>query len=195
MSEQMTNGIDTQRKDATRTPSIILILVAVILCVCYFLPFTAAKDDSIATNEFAQSYEINEGSGLTVSQLSNPSVITWARFYKVYCDRLGLPVTDSLNDYSLMFWTILLSGAAAVLALLFAILRKPTPTALFAIANLGLTAFISFYFETYGPVSSSAASNWAFGRTAMLASAVLLAAVGVWFAIVKRSQKKFDATA
>lgn len=195
MSEQMTNGTDTQRKDATRTPSIILILVAVILCACYFLPFTAAKDDSIATNEFAQSYEINEGSGLTVSQLSKPSVITRARFYKAYCDKLGLSVTDSLNDYSLMFWAILLSGAAAVLALLFAILRKPIPTVLFAIANLGLTSFIGFYFETYGPVSSGAASNWAFGRAAMLASAVVLAAVGVWFAIVKRGQKKLDATA
>lgn len=195
MSEQITNGADARRKDAARTPSIILILVAVILCVCYFLPFTAMKDDSIATNEFAQNYEINEGSGLTVSQLSSPSLITWARFYKAYCDKIGLPVTDNLNDYSLMFWAILLSGAAAALALLFAILRKPMPTVLFAIANLGLTSFISFYFETYGPVSSSAASNWAFGRAAMLVSAVVLAAVGVWFAMVKRGQKKSDTTA
>ncbi len=183
------------RKSAAFLPPIIAIVAAVLLCASYFLPFTVAKDGSIARSEYAKSYEVNEGSGVTMADLVSPSIITWARFYKAYCDSLEKPVTSSLNDYSLVFWVIVASGAAAALALLFALLRKAIPTALLALANLGLVSFVGYYFEEYGPVSSSAESVWAFGRIVMLGSAVTLAAAAVWLFIVKRAEKRSSASA
>ncbi|WP_321973615.1 hypothetical protein [Paratractidigestivibacter sp.] len=178
------------KKGSALIPSIVTIAAAVLLCASYFLPFTSVKDESAATSIFAQAYEINEGSDLTVSDLANPSIVTWARFYKAYCDRLERPVTSSLNDCSIMFWVIVVSGVAAVLALLFALLRKATPTSLLALANLGLISFVGWYFEKYGPVPSGAASNWAFGRLVMLGSAAVLTAAGVWLFVAKRAEKK-----
>lgn len=183
------------KKSAAFLPSIIAIIAAVLLCASYFLPFTVAKDGSIARSEYAKDYEVNEGSGVTMGDLVSPSMITWARFYKAYCDRLEKPVTSNLNDYALVFWAIVVSGVAAALALVFALLHKAIPTALLALANLGLGLFVGYYFEEYGPVSSSAESVWAFGRIVMLGSAVTLAAAAVWLFIVKRAEKRSPASA
>ena len=175
-------------------PVVIAILAAVLLCASYFMPLTTAKEGSIVTSEFAQTYEVNEASGLTMSDLSNPSIVTWARFYKAYCDRVGVPVTSSLNDYSIMFWVIAASGVAAGLVLLFAALRKAVPMTLFALVDFGLASLVGYYFESYGPVSSGAASEWAFGHVVMLGSAAIAAVAGVWLFIAKRAQKKAAAT-
>ena len=189
MESQPASNIESIKRQTVMVPSVVAIIAAILLCASYFLPFTMAKEDSIVTSQFAQSFEIYEGSGVTASDLANPSIITWARFYKAYCDRLEKSVTSDLNDYSFVFWLIVVSGALAVLALLFALLRKATPTALFALANLGLMMLISQYFEDYGPVSSGAASNWAFGRMALLGFAAVLVAAGIWLFIAKWRQK------
>ena len=175
-------------------PAVVAALAAILLCASYFMPLTTAKEDLIVMSEFAQTYEVNEGSGLTMGDLSNPSIVTWARFYKAYCDRLGIPVTSSLNDGSVMFWVIVASGVAAGLVLLFAVLRKAVPTTLFALVNFGLISLVGYYFESYGPVSSGAASEWAFGHVVMIGSAIIAAAAGVWLFIAKRVQKKADTT-
>lgn len=193
--ENQTSVTAGGKKSAAFLPSIIAIVAAVLLCASYFLPFTAAKDGSIPTSEYAKSYEVNEGSGLTLDELVSPSIITWARFYKAYCDSLDMLVTSNLNDYSLAFWVIVASGVAAALALVFALLRKAIPTALLALANLGLVSFVGYYFEEYGPVSSSAESVWAFGRIVMLGSAVILVAAAMWLFIAKRVEKRSSASA
>lgn len=190
MESQPVITAENIKKDiSVKSPSIVVIAAAVLLCASYFLPFTTAKEDSIVTSEFAQSYEISEGSDITMGDLANPSIITWARFYKAYCDSLEKPVTSDLNDYSAIFWLIVVSGALAVLALLFALLRKATPTALLALANLGLMSLIGSYFEGYGPVSSGAASDWAFGHVALIATGAVLAVAGIWLFVAKWKQK------
>ncbi len=178
------------KKNLDSIPPILAIVAAILLCMSFFLPFTTAKEDSIVGNAFAQSQEIKEGSGVTVGELANPSLVTWARVYKAYCESLDGTVTNTLSDYSIMFWMIVIAGSAAVLSLLFALLRKASPTTLFALACLGLVSFICHYFEEYGPVSSGAASVWSFGRVVTLGSAAVLAAAGIWFFIVKHGKKK-----
>ncbi len=193
MEEQAATPASAPKANGTRIPSIVVILAAILLCVSYFLPFTTAKEDSIATNSYVQSVEVSEGSDVTIGDLASPSVITWARFYKAYSERVASASSNSMNDYIVLFWIIVVSGALAVLALLFALLRKAIPTTLFALLNLGLNAFLCHYFEGYGPVSSGAASDWAPGHVVMLAAAAVLAAAGIWLFVAKHAEKKIAA--
>ncbi len=178
------------KKGSTPIPALVAIVAAIVLCASFYLPFTTARDESIVGNEFAKSFEVVEGSGVTVDVMANPSLVTWARVYKAYGEKLSGTVSNSLNDYSMMFWVIVIAGVNAALALLFALLRKAVPTTLFALACLALVSFACFYFESYGPVSSGAASVWAFGRVVTLGAAAVLAAAGIWLFIAKRSVKK-----
>lgn len=185
-------GAGANKKGSASIPALVAIIAAIVLCVSFFLPFTTVKNDSIVGNEFAKSFEVVEGSGVTVDEMANPSLVTWARAYKAYGEKLNSTVSSSLNDYSMMFWVIVIAGVNAALALLFALLRKATPTTLFALACLALVSFACFYFESYGPVSSSAASVWAFGRVVTLGAAAVLAAAGIWLFVAKRKDKRVD---
>ncbi len=184
------------KKNAILAPSIAVVLAAVLLCVSYFLPFTIATEGSPATSEYARSYEISEGSGVMLSELASPSLVTWARAYKAMSEGLSsLVTTDSMDAYMFLFWVIVASGAAAAFALLFALLRKAIPTVLFALVNLGLNSFLCLYFETSGPVSSGAESTWAFGRFMVLGAAGVLAVAGIWLLVAKRAQKRIEVAA
>lgn len=189
--------VDARSKKSTiLAPSVTVVLAAILLCVSYFLPFTIATEGSPATSEYAQSYEISEGSGVMLSELASPSLVTWARAYKATSDGIAnLTTTNAMDAYSFLFWIIVASGVAAAFALLFALLKKATPTVLFALTNLGLNSFLCLYFETSGPVSSGAQNTWAFGRFVVLGAAVALVVTGIWLFAAKRAQKRAETAA
>lgn len=193
MEEKTTAG--TQKNGSVLIPSIVAVLAAIVLCASYFMPFTCVKDESIVSSEYAQSYEISEGSGVTLSDVASPSLAGWARIYKAYSDSISDLTSNHMDSYQFLFRLIVASGVLAVAALLFAALRKATPTVLFALANLGLNAFLCFYFEESGPVSSSAMSEWAFGRNVVLGAAGVLAIAGIWLFVAKHIVKRSEAAA
>ena len=173
-------------KDGTRAPAIAAILAAILLCACYFAPFTIADAGSAPTTEIASTIELVEGSGIMASELASPSLVKWADVYKAYSDHLA----NGLNDATLMYWAIVASAGSALLAALFALLRKATPVVLLGGINIAALVFVNFYFTTYGPVSSSASSSWAWGHMALFAAAGALLAAGIWLFVAKWRQKR-----
>ena len=190
MEEQVTTPASAPKANGARVPSIVVILAAILLCVSYFLPFTAAKEGSTIVNEYVSTLEVADGSGITFADMKTPSFVMWARTYKALSDEVADTLSTSANGYQVLFVIFAASIVVAVLAALFSLLRKAVPTALFAIANLAVNVFIGKYFGTYGPVASGGSYDWAPGHVAMLAAAVVLAAAGIWLFVAKHAEKK-----
>ena len=182
-----------KKKPKRLLPAVVAVVVAILLCVSYFLPFTSLKDESLLTNSMLSDVELVSGTGITYADMGNPSYVRWAQVYKALSDSaedLGL---SSMNGYNEVFAILAASGVLALLSLLFSLLKKATPVVLLSLMNLGVLAFVTKYFEISGPVSDSALSTWAFGHTALLVLSVVLAVVGVWLFVAKHMQKKAKA--
>ncbi len=182
-----------KKKPKRLLPAIVAVVVAVLLCVSYFLPFTSLKDESLLTNSMLSDVELVSGTGITYADMGNPSYVRWAQVYKALSDSaedLGL---SSMNGYNEVFVILVASGVLALLSLIFSLLKKATPVVLLSLMNLGVLMFVTKYFELSGPVSDSALSTWAFGHTALLVLSGALAAVGVWLFIAKHIQKRSNA--
>ncbi len=171
-------------------PALIAILAAIALCVGYFLPYTTMTEDAQARYSSLSESEIVDGSGVTWGEMDEASCVTWARAYWMMYDYTSstTKVTGFTNGYLQNFAIFVASGVLAVLALLFALARKATPTVLFSLLNLGALVLIGAYFEQSGPVSGGN-SVWAFGHEYLFVALGVLIVAGVWLFVAKKAAK------
>ena len=181
---------EPKKNDAVQVCWIAAIIVAIALCVGYFLPYTSMTDES-REKYSGSSIEIVEGSGITWSDMEDPSFVTWGHAYWAIADYTSTVSKVSLehNGYMWNFVGFAISGGLAVIALICALARKATPTVLFSLLNVFMLSIISAYFEESGPVAGGN-SVWAFGHTYMVVVLAMLMFAGVSLFCAKRKAKR-----
>jgi hypothetical protein len=108
------------------------------------------------------------------------SLFSWASiFFASYLDQGGSVVVP------LLIW---MTGIFALLALLFAVLKKATPIAVFALLSLAMLAMLSGMFE--GELVATGYCTWGFGHLLGFIASFASIASAVWLFVVKHNAKK-----
>ncbi|OZG60023.1 hypothetical protein BLEM_2198 [Bifidobacterium lemurum] len=158
-------------------PWIVSIVGSVVMAASVLLPYGAAKD---AESLSAMSELIGE-------DLVNPSM---AKFAQVYMAHAG----EYINELQ-AYITLGITTAIAVfslLALLFAVLKKPIATIVFAILALLVFLAQSFDFSNRGVVPSDN-YGWGIGYYALFAGIIVTIVGAIWMFAAHRQAKKMQA--
>lgn len=174
---------ENEGKTAKTISSIISILGALLLVVAFFLPYATGTD------EYKERIEANpEGVSIESIGMTNADAvdISMMEYTRVYMSAEMLGVSEFYLIY-VPFMAGLL--ACALLALLFAALRKPIPVIVFSALTLGLSLFLNWDFEDRGVVPSSL-YDWGVAKWIYLVAAVIAIAGAAWLLVVKMREKR-----
>lgn len=195
MEQMMATEPQRPRKAATREliPWIVLLVGALALVVAFVLPFATATDEyADYLGQFADQMNMEE-IGLRNADAANLSMLTFLRMYLA-----AFQATESLGVLqSVAALCVGLIGAIAVsslLALVFAVLRKPIGAVVFALIAMGPFALIRWDFADRSVLPSS---TYDYGIAAFVypIAFVVLVVGAIWLIVARRAAKKAVSTA
>lgn len=174
---------NTKQKSPALYAAIMGIVGAALLIAAFFLPYGAATQDYRADLMGNPDYVIDEASGMTCADAADMSLFEYASLYAAQ----GEEMLGSI--FSLY---VALMGSALVLAaltLLFALLRKATPTVIFAMLNMGMILLLNWDFADRG-VIGTLKYDWGIAKWIYLVGGIMAIAGGIWLFICKHKAKK-----
>ena len=140
--------------------------------IALFLPYAAAKDMEYATY-------VTEETGMNAI---NPSMVDFVRIY------MSIESTSGGQAYLTLGITVAI-GVFALLAFLFAMLRKPIAAMVFDVLSMLAFALQNYDFSDRGVVPSDTfACGW--GTYLYVAAFILTVACAIWTMIDRRRMRK-----
>ncbi|WP_294439708.1 hypothetical protein [uncultured Slackia sp.] len=164
-------------------PATIAIVAAVILVASFFLPYASAVEEYRESLEAVPDAWLDESLGMTASDIVDLSLFEYANAY-------ASMASNGWGDSWMIIAGLIASvGVFAVLTLLFALLRKATPTALFAALTLAVSQIVSWDFAERGVMPSNSYEPGLSTMLLIVASVIAIAAA-IWLFIAKFKAKR-----
>lgn len=158
-------------------------VAALLLVVAFFLPYAAGVDEYRETLGAMSANPYSETLGMSNEDLADISLFEYARIYSA-SGELGMP-----EEFALVYVPLTVAPAVlGVLTLLFAVLRKPIPTSVFAVLTVALTFLLNWDFEDRGIIPSDT-YDWGIARWVYLATGVVVIACAIWQIVLRKQEK------
>lgn len=167
----------------TFIPFIITIIMAVLMVVSMFLPYSTAVGDHRERLERAAEYSQDEIElGMTAEDLMDISMLDYAKTYLSY----GEQIMGSTSFVYVALFAIV--ALFALMSLLFAILKKPIPGIVFGLLTLVFYYIHNWDYQDRG-VISGLNYDWGIGHYLLYVAIVLYLIAAVWMIIAKKNEK------
>lgn len=165
------------------TPPFVLSLIgALAMIVSLLLPYASVTKES-----GMRELENVDLGGITSSEVLDPSMVKFATSYSKLA-KAGFG-SEAIATVTIVLTCLI--AACAVLALLFALLRKGVPTLVFGVLAFLLFLAQNWDFSDRGVVPSDT-YDWGLGYYVFFLAAVLLAAGSIWMIYAKHALKKAE---
>lgn len=168
---------------STLIPAVVAIVAAAALVAAFFLPFGSANDEYRQTLASVPDEWVDEAVGITASDAMDMSLFEYAKVYGNYSAQVPGA------GWEIIVGIIIAVGVLSALTLLFAVARKATPTAVFAILAFGVAQLLIESFAESGIVPSSAYDVGVAQVVYAVASFTAIAAA-IWLFIAKYRAKR-----
>ena len=167
------------------TARLFTVIAALLAIVCYFLPmYSATKDFADSLNTAGMFTELTDYDDMQPSELKHLSMFTYEKIYSRYGDNLFSSHTDVVVYIAIY----LLPAALALLALLWAFVKKPILLLLNTIL-LGGTYWLILYDHSYRGLPGSLYVRGA-AWYAYYAVIALLAIGAIWMKVCRSGLKR-----
>ncbi len=166
----------------TTVAAIASIIGALLLIIAFFLPYAAARDEYRADLLAYPDLILDKELGLSNADVVDLSLFEYASIYAGQTESAFGPIA--------VIYLAVIGAAAltALLALLFALLRKATPAAIFAMLNMSTVLLLNWDFEDRGMLPNTT-YDWGIAKWVYLISAILVIASAIWLFILKHRAK------
>ena len=168
---------------STLIPAVVAIVAAAALVAAFFLPFGSSNDKYRQTLANVPTEWVDEAVGITASDAMDMSLFEYAKVYGNYSAQVPGA------GWEIIVGIIIAAGVLSALTLLFAVARKATPTAVFAILTFGVAQLLIGSFAESGIVPSSAYDVGVAQVVYAVASFTAIAAA-IWLFIAKYRAKR-----
>ncbi len=162
-------------------PSLIALVAAVLMLVALFLPYASARPGFTAIIQDLPEDACIDGTNITLRSTLRVSMVEFLKIYK--SSESGQALAKTLGSF------VMAMGLAAVLAGLFAVLKKSVPM-LFC----GVLGFAAFYLHNgnYGNRGVLPGAEYRFGVGYYLfaTAAIVLIAAGFWMLRERKPSQK-----
>lgn len=159
-------------KKSLTVPFLITLLATVLMVVSVFLPYMTATGD-VASEIRGLSEALLE------EDLSSFSMPGFAKF----CASLTEGISDGNVVSGLLYTLVGLVGGFALLAALFALLKKPIPVIVFTVLSFLVFLLQGVIFG--GVIQNSDVYTWGIGYYLFMAAAVAAFAAAIWLKVCK----------
>ena len=163
--------------------SVATMAAALLLVVAFFLPYAAGTQEfreglgSMSANTYSETL------GMSNEDLADISLFEYARIYSA-SGELGMG-----DAFAVIYVPLIVAPAVlSVLTLLFAVLRKPIPSAIFSMLTVALTFLLNWDFEDRGVIPSSN-YDWGIARWVYLAAGVAVIACAIWQVVLRKQSR------
>lgn len=166
-------------------PFIIALIGTILMVTTVFLPYATAIDDhaeNIKENPDAVVYEELD---MTAQDMMNISMVEYANVYSNLADQL-------FGDSSYgVFYVVLVAliGGFALLAALFAFLKKPIAVIVFNVLSFGVFSLQNWDYTDRGVIPSSS-YDWGTGYYIFYVAVVITLVGAIWLLVNKIRNKK-----
>lgn len=172
----MASSTGKKNKIGWGVPIIVAAVAAALMVVAYFLPYASAnqeyRDTLMAQPDYVQSDELD----MTNADIADVSLLEYARVYAAAGD-LGASAAYTAIYLPLLIGAVVLP----VLALLFALLRKPVAVIVFSVLAVALLQLLNWDFEDRLVVPSSTydagVARWVYLAAGVVAIACAICAI------------------
>ncbi len=180
----MDDSATSEAKRGLSWPIIVALVAAALMVVAYFLPYASAtqdyRDALMTMPDYVQSDEL----GMTNADIADMSLFEYARVYAAAGD-LG-----ARTAFTAVYLPLLVGAVALpVLALLFAVLRKPVPVIVFSVLAVALLQLLNWDFEDRLVVPNSS-YDVGIARWVYLAAGIAAIAGAVWAIVLRRQARR-----
>lgn len=156
-------------------PFVLSIAGSALMLLTVFLPYASAAEDTI----FRRSPDV-VSDGVRAGDLADVSMFDFARLYRQMASSSGQRAQATVT-------TVLVAAivCTAVLALVFALLRKGVPTIVFTVVSFA--AFLAFHWDCSDRgVVGNDTYGLGFGYYLFFVAAAIALAGGIWTVVAKR---------
>lgn len=168
---------------STLIPAVVVIVAAAALVAAFFLPFGSANDEYRQTLASVPDEWVDEAVGITASDAMDMSLFEYAKVYGNHSAQVPGA------GWEIIVGIIIAAGVLSALTLLFAVARKATPTAVFAILTFGVAQLLIGSFAESGIVPSSA-YDVGIAHALYTAAPVIAVVASIWLFVVKFKAKR-----
>lgn len=183
MDQEAPKGREASAGNKTIIPAVVTIVASLVLVASFFLPFATAVGDYREYLESVPDELFDETLGVTASEITDVSLFEYAEIYG------GLAANGWGDSWMIIAATIASVAVFSVIALLFALLRKATPTIVFVILAF---AVVQVFIGGVGDVGSLSTSSYEAGIAHITYPAASLVAIAgsIWLFVVKFKAKR-----
>lgn len=166
-------------------PCIIALVGAVLMAVTVFLPYATAIDDHAESIKEHPDQIVYEELDMTAEDMLHISMVEYANVYSQLSEQLW---GSSANG---IFYVVMVAliGGFALLAVLFAVLKKPIAIIIFNLLSFGVFCLQNWDYTDRGVIPSGS-YDWGFGYYIFYAAAIITVVGAVWLLINKIKFKK-----
>lgn len=160
-----------------------MIIAALLLVASFFLPYVSATAPYREAMSAMPDFIVNEEADIAVGDLVDISLFEYALMYA------NAPALGESGAYLVYVPLLAAEGVLSLLALLFAVLRKPIPVMVLVVLAAGLIAILNWDFSDRGIITGEryveGVAHWTY-----LAGIVLSMASAVWLLVLKVRAKR-----
>lgn len=166
-------------------PYILTLVAALLMVATVFLPYaTATAEYSEVLNAYPDA-TVFSGSDITAKDMLNVSMFDFAGLYANLGEQFSLG-----SVYAAIYIVIIaLIGGFSVFSALFALLKKPVPTIVFAALSLAVFSVQCLDYTDRGVIGSTT-YTFGIGFYLFFAAFALVLAGAIWMLVLKIKQKK-----
>lgn len=166
-------------------PMIVTLVATLLMISCLFLPYaTAVGDYAEALNQYPDNV-ISAEMNLTAKDMTDISMVEYASMYVTLEDQL-FGGTGAGVFYAVLVGLI---GGFALIAMLFALGRKPIAVMVFTALAYGVFTMQNWDYTDRGVIPSSS-YDWGLAHTLFPIAAIIAIAGAIWMLAIKISTKK-----
>ena len=172
-------------KKQTMLPFIIAMIGALVMVACVFLPYSTATEERAEWIDKYSDTVVLEEMDLTAADMKNVSMAKYAQIYFTMSEEYWHDSTVGI------FYIVLVAfiGGGALVAVLFALGRKPIGSILFGAASYGVFHMLNWDFTDRGVIPSDS-YEWGIAHTIFPIAAVILIVGAAWMFVKKILVKK-----
>lgn len=171
------------RCDAGSFPSIVAIIASAMLIVAFFLPFASSVGDFRSSLEAHSEEWVDESMGITASDAVDLSLFEYAKAYG------SMPSLGWDESWMILAAIIASVGICAAATLVFALLRKATPTAVFAFCTVAISRAVVWDFGSRGVVPTDS-YELGIAPAIYLAAGTVVVIAAIWLFFAKFKAKR-----